>query len=352
MQAFDRPVRFGIIGCGRMAQIHARNSRFIAGAELAAYADVDRSRADSFIDQFGGRYACDNANRVIEDPQIDAVIIAIGPQGHAQVGPRAARAGKHIFMEKPIAHDYAAEMRIVSDVRDAGIKFVIGFCNRQAPIVRRAKRLCPDPVITYCQCTQSISADACHRIDLAVHLFHESSLQTVCAVGGQDFPGCEPEHAIDWFAAMLRFENGSVFNYIHHGAAGNPLLNKYHFQLFGRDNTCVYLADKHKAVHLCVNDEVVHSLVFEGPNSSPRTAEPRCDVRGVHGYMGHMEELELFVRIVRDDLDSPMTAEQGAYVLAIEQAIIESAQTGKVIDMAAYMARLDEAAKAEQEVAS
>ena len=102
-----------------------------------------------------------------------AVLIQTGPEHHLVVGTAAAEAGKHIFMEKPCAASVEEAMAVEKAVRDAGVRYLIGFCNRMAPAVVRAKRLMRDPWITYCQCTDSVIHQACHNLDLAVHLFHD-----------------------------------------------------------------------------------------------------------------------------------------------------------------------------------
>jgi len=330
-------LRFGCIGCGGMGRLHVRNSKFVPGMEVVAFADVKKERADEFLKAFGGEYATDEGQRIIDDTSLQGVLIQTGQKHHPALGIAAARAGKHIFMEKPIAVTYAEAQRLVQAVRSSGVKYIIGLCNRLAPLAQRAKRLCPRPRLSYCQCTDLISAQACHNLDLAVHLFHEAPVRTVFASGG-NYYNADPQYPdVDCFSAVISFADGSVHTYIQHGIARNPVLSKYHFQLFGEKGECVYLAERFKKLYYIPHGKLAHTMAYEGPDFSPPEVQPEEDVRGPYGYMGHYEELAELCQAIRAGTEPPMTVEHGAFVLALEQAILESVRTGKVIEMESFV---------------
>jgi predicted dehydrogenase len=334
-QTMKKVLRFGCIGCGGMGTLHVRNSKFIPGFQVAAYADVEEAKAKKFLNDFGGEYATDRAEKIIEDRTLDGILLQIGPQWHPKLGIAAAQAGKHIFVEKPIAATLKEADEFIHAVRKNKVKALVGFCNRLAPMVRRAKQLCPNPHYSFCMCAGSIVSQACHNLDLAVHLFHEAKLLTVYASGGR-FYNLDPGLPVDSFSAVLRFADGSTHTYLQHGNAANAVLRKYHFQLFD-DAACVYLAKRFKEVHYCTGpDTVAHSQIFEGPDFNPGTAPTMEDCRGPFGYMGHYEELVALAEAIRSDTEPPLTLEQGREVLRVEKAILESAATGKVIDMAGW----------------
>ena len=329
----NKVLRFGCIGCGAMGSLHVRNSKFVPEFQVVAYADVDEAKAKKFLAEYGGEYATDRAEKIIEDRSLDGILLQTGPQWHPKIGMAAAEAGKHIFVEKPMAATLPEADEFVRAVRKNKVKALVGFCNRLAPAVKRAKGLCPNPRYSFCMCAGSIVAQACHNLDLAVHLFHNSKLQTVYASGGR-FYNLDAGLPVDSFSAVLRFADGSTHTYLQHGNTVNALLRKYHFQLFG-DEVCVYLAKRFKEVHYCTGpDTVAHSLAFDGPDFSPSTTPAMEDSRGPFGYMGHYEELAALAEAIRSDTEPPITLEQGRQVLRIEKAIMESAATGKVIDMA------------------
>lgn len=332
-------IRFGCIGCGNMGTLHTLNSKYVPGMEVVAYADLVKEKADKFLQDFGGEYATADPHQLFSDESIDAVLIQTGERFHPSLGIAAARAGKHIFMEKPIAVTVEEALELEKEVRKAKVKYLIGLCNRLAPAVKRAKELLPNPWITFGQCTDTVAGQACHNLDLIVHKFHEAPLQTVYASGGRYY-NLDTHLPADSFIATLHFADGSQACYIQHGTAYNALLSKYSFQLFGRDR-CVYLARRFKECHLSTSLSAPDfSTVFAGPDFSPIAPQAHFkDVRGPHGYMGHYDELAALSQAIRNDTEPPMTVEEGRHVLQVEKAIFESIETRQIVDYPQFLSR-------------
>ena len=323
-----RELRFGVIGCGGMGKLHCSNARYVPGMKTVAYCDVDPQRAEAFLTSFGGEYATSAPERLFEDSSLDGVMIQTGEVHHPRLVASAARAGKHIFCEKPLARTLEEAQQAVEAVERSGVKMVFGVCNRLAPMVRRAKSILPDPVYSFCQCAETITGQAVHNLDLAVNLFHEAPLVKVYAQGQQVW-GLDPHLPADSFVATLTFADGSVHCYIQHGASRNGALRKYHYQLFGRDRM-VYLAERFKkcVVHNA-SGAVTQAMAFEGPDFGGEGVD---DVRGPYGYMGHYDELAHLCDCIRNDGQPIMTARNGLYVLAVEKAILESITAGTSVD--------------------
>ena len=323
----EEELRFGVIGCGGMAtRVHCPNMAAIAGARTVAYCDIDEEKARKLLEAHGGEYTTADADEIFRDKHIDGVMIQVGPPMHPALVQGAARAGKHIFVEKPIAIELSDALETVRAVEATGVKFIHGTCNRLAPMVKQAKRMCPHPLYSYCQCTDTVTGQACHNIDLAVNLFHEAPVVRIYASGGQ-YWNLDPHLPVDSFSAVLTFVDGSTHTYIQHGRAYNPMLKKYHYQLFGKD-CCVYLARRFKECHLMrTRDSVEQSWVFDGPDRD----------RGPFGYMGHYDELKELVDCIRNGADGTMTVRDAAYILAVEKAILQSVETQQVIDFRTFL---------------
>jgi inositol 2-dehydrogenase len=126
-------VRVALIGLGRMGRIHAGN---LAGrcrtAELAVVADADPRLAAEAGAEFDVPWTADVAE-VLGDPAVEAVAVATPTATHADLVVRAARAGKHVFCEKPIALDRPATVRAVEAVAATGVRFQVGFHRRYDP---------------------------------------------------------------------------------------------------------------------------------------------------------------------------------------------------------------------------
>lgn len=323
-----RELRFGMIGCGGMGTLHANNAKFVETMATVAYCDVDASRAEKFLTTFGGEYATTDPERLFADESLDGVLIQTGETQHPRLVAAAVSAGKHVFCEKPLARTLAEAKAAAEAVLSSGVKFVFGTCNRLAPLVRRAKTVLPRPRYTYCQCSDTVTGQAVHNLDLAVNLFHESRLARVYAQGAQVW-NYDPHLPIDSFVATLTFEDGSIHCYIQHGGSRNGTLRKYHYQLFG-DDRCVYLAERFKK---CVvhdgSGNVVQAMTFDGPDFG---GQGMTDVRGPYGYMGHFDELAHLAESIRNDGRPEMSVTDAVRVLAVEKAIIASAISGAPIE--------------------
>lgn len=95
-------VRFGIIGCGAITRKHGEALRNIAEADLVAVCDINEEKAREFAASYGGKPYTDY-RRLLDDPQVDAVIVATPSGLHARMGLEALDAGKHALIEKPLA---------------------------------------------------------------------------------------------------------------------------------------------------------------------------------------------------------------------------------------------------------
>jgi len=246
----DKPmseVTFGIIGCGAMPTgVHVPNLAAIPNARVAAYCDLDESKARQLMEKHGGDYVTTAMERVLADKAIDAVTIAVGPKAHPALVQAAAKAGKHVFVEKPLAASLADALATVQAVEQAGIKFQHGTCNRLAPMVKVAKRMLPKPHYSYCHAASTVTHMPVHNLDLAINLFHESPVVRVYGSGGQRWHlAADRELPADSYAAVLTFADGSTHSYLQTGNIANAELTKYHFELFG-DDCAVYLARRDK----------------------------------------------------------------------------------------------------------
>ena len=327
MENSKQNLRFGVIGCGDMAtNVHCPNMAAICGAGTVAYCDIDENKAKNLLETYGGEYTTTDADKIFADKNIDGVLIQTGPKWHPELVQKAVKSGKHIFVEKPIAIELSDAIKTVKVVEKSMVKFILGTCNRLAPMVKRARRMCPNPLYSYCQCTDTVTGQACHNIDLAVNMFHEAPLERVYASGGQ-YWNLDPHLIADSFSAVLTFSDGSTHTYIQHGRAYNPMLKKFHYQLFGKD-CCVYLAKRFKECHLMKSkNKIEQSWIFDGSDTD----------RGPFGYMGHYDELQELMDCIKEGSNGTMTVRDGAYILAVEKAILRSIETGSVIDFAEFL---------------
>jgi myo-inositol 2-dehydrogenase / D-chiro-inositol 1-dehydrogenase len=130
--AVGQPLRVGVIGAGIMGADHANTlRRSVRGAEVTAVADVDLDRAKSAA---AGATAYDDALALIADPAVDAVLIASHDSVHAAQVVAAARAGKAVLCEKPLAPTLAEGRQVLRDIGATGEALLsLGFMRRFDP---------------------------------------------------------------------------------------------------------------------------------------------------------------------------------------------------------------------------
>lgn len=127
----SKTLNVGIIGAGRIGKVHASTLAYrIPSARVLAIADVNVAAAKQFAAQFSIPNVSDNAEALLENKDIEAVLICSVTGTHAKFAEAAASAGKHIFCEKPIALDLDAIDQALATVAKAGVKLQVGFNRR------------------------------------------------------------------------------------------------------------------------------------------------------------------------------------------------------------------------------
>ena len=125
-------LKVGVIGAGRLGRIHAENiAKFIPQAQLEAIADIRvSSDQENWAKSLGVRTVSKKPEDILSDPSIEAVIICSSTDTHADFVIAAAKAGKHIFCEKPVDMTIPKAQNAIDAAKSAGVKLQIGFNRR------------------------------------------------------------------------------------------------------------------------------------------------------------------------------------------------------------------------------
>ncbi|MBI5282373.1 MAG: inositol 2-dehydrogenase [Candidatus Solibacter usitatus] len=124
-------LNIGIIGAGRIGRVHAETIAFrLPEANPASIADINPQAAAAVAARCGIAHVATSAAEIFDDPGIDAVLICSSTDTHAGLIVDAARAGKHIFCEKPVAHGLERIDEALAAVEKAGVQLQIGFNRR------------------------------------------------------------------------------------------------------------------------------------------------------------------------------------------------------------------------------
>jgi predicted dehydrogenase len=179
-------ISFALVGAGNLAKWeHLPNIKKLPGAELRAVYSASGVRGKSYALRFGAAYACSDYEEVLRDDAVDAVLIASRNQHHAAQSLAALRAGKHVFVEKPMALTAEECRDLCAAVEETGKQLTVGFNRRFAPFYRDLKESVArrnSPAVVQCRINSpgisgsywmadpaaggAILGEACHFIDL------------------------------------------------------------------------------------------------------------------------------------------------------------------------------------------
>jgi predicted dehydrogenase len=113
-------LQIGIVGCGKISSIYLKNCQFYSALEVAAVADLDLSRAQAQAAEYNVPKAC-TVEEIMADPNIKLIINLTIPAAHALVCMQALEAGKHVYVEKPLAVTREEGQRVLALAKEKGL---------------------------------------------------------------------------------------------------------------------------------------------------------------------------------------------------------------------------------------
>ncbi|MBD3184299.1 gfo/Idh/MocA family oxidoreductase [Candidatus Poribacteria bacterium] len=137
-------VRFGIIGCGVIAPTHAAALDKIENARLVAVADIQEDKAKGFADKYEISSYYKEYNELLNNDEVDAVSICTPHYLHSPMAIDAARAGKHVIVEKPMAITMAEADEMIDECKKANVKLGAIFQHRFDPAAQCIKKAIED----------------------------------------------------------------------------------------------------------------------------------------------------------------------------------------------------------------
>jgi predicted dehydrogenase len=136
-----RPVRVGVVGLGYWGPNLARNFAAIPGSEVTWLCDADETARARLSRTLPAARATADLDELLADPDLDAIVLATPVPTHAQLAVRVLEAGKHCFVEKPLAQSAADAERAVAAAQRADRLLMVGHLLEYHPGVRRLKEL-------------------------------------------------------------------------------------------------------------------------------------------------------------------------------------------------------------------
>jgi predicted dehydrogenase/threonine dehydrogenase-like Zn-dependent dehydrogenase len=243
----------GIIGAGNFTGGVILPSLKKNNEQLKTIASANGLSAASLARKFGIAKASSDYNEVLSDPDIDAVFITTRHAQHADMVIETLNAGKHVFVEKPLALSHEELDAIITTWQKSNVSLSVGFNRRFAPLAQKMKKLLGQndapmnivatmnagniPANSWVHDMASgggrILGEACHFIDLCSYLIG-SLVKAVC----MNALGTEPAENTDNATILLQYENGSnaVINYFANGSKG---YDKERVEVYSMERTLV-----------------------------------------------------------------------------------------------------------------
>jgi UDP-N-acetylglucosamine 3-dehydrogenase len=327
----------GLIGAGRMGAYHVETWERIAAGRLVAVADPDEEVARSRIGRRPIEWVGDY-RRLLERADIHAVCICTPSEQHARVALDAIAAGKHVFVEKPIATALEDGLRMAAAARLAGLKLMVGHVERFNPAVGKLAELIGEGRIgrvfrahaTRVGPLPARIQDTGVAIDLATH-----DLDLMQFVLGRDITSiyaegsrCVHPTQEDMISCLLRF-----------GDDGPQGLLDVNWLTPEKRREMTVIGEGGMLSASYLTQDVWFTESSGAPMGWNELARIRGDAEGaaIRFALPRIEplqaELEAFARCVLDDTPEPVGAGEGCRALAAAIAVRDSAANSRPITL-------------------
>jgi 1,5-anhydro-D-fructose reductase (1,5-anhydro-D-mannitol-forming) len=135
-----KAIRWGIIGCGDVTEVKSGPALQKAeGSELAAVMRRNGEMAEDYARRHGVPRWYNKADALISDPEVDAVYVATPPSTHMEYALAAAKAGKPVYVEKPMAMDSSECAAMLDACREVGVPLYVAFYRRGLPRFQKVR---------------------------------------------------------------------------------------------------------------------------------------------------------------------------------------------------------------------
>jgi UDP-N-acetylglucosamine 3-dehydrogenase len=331
------PLRIGLIGAGKMGAFHMESWERIDAARLVAVADPDEPTARRRIGRRPIEWFSDHT-RLLEHAEIDAVCICTPSDRHAAIALDAISAGRHVFVEKPIATALEDGLRMASAARLAEVKLMVGHVERFNPAVGKLAELIAEGRIgrvfrahaTRVGPLPERIRDTGVAIDLATH-----DLDIMQFVLGLDITSiyaqgsrCVHPTQEDMIACLLRF-----------GEAGPWGLLDVNWLTPEKRRELTVIGEGGMLSASYLTQDVWFTESAGARTSWSELARIRGDAQGaaVRFALGRVEplqaELEAFARCIVEDTPEPVSAQDGCRALAAALAVRDSAAHSRPVTL-------------------
>ena len=342
---------FGIIGCGMISQFHARAIADVRGAELVACFDTRRESAEKFA-AANGCAAYDQLDALLADKRVAIVTIATPSGAHMEPAVAAARAKKHMIVEKPLEITLKRCDRIIRECETNKVQLATIFPSRFHEASLRLKRAIDagrfgrltlgDAIVKWYRTQEyydsgawrgtwaldgggALMNQAVHSVDLLTWLMGPvAEIQAATATLAHTRIEVE-----DTAVATLRFANGALGLLEATTSAFPGYLKR--IEIHGSEGSAVLEEEDLKTWDFArprKDDQAVHELMKAQKSGGGGAADPAAI-----GHHGHARQFRDFVAAVRKGGRPAVDGHEGRRSVEIVLAVYKAAETGRIIKL-------------------
>ena len=393
--AQERPrVRVGVVGAGFVARIHAEAYRHVRGVDVELRWITGRrpERAHAFAAEFGIARVADDVRRILDDPEVDLMDLCVPNAVHASLALDAARAGKHVIVEKPLTGFFgdsatprvemlrgalATADRLIDACRVAGVRLCYAENWVYAPPIQKARRLLAagaGPILrlvgeeshsgTHAPANKrwvtagggSLLGKGCHPLGGILYLKADEGVRLrgrparpvsvvaeVAQLADTDtFRGAAPRYlntvegadVEDWGGMLLRFDDGTIAQITAADIVLGGIRNQ--LQIYAAKAVIFCNINPNDAVQAYAPDGAVFGdeYITEKIETKAGWTFPQPDEDWMTGYPGELQDFVECVALGREPLSGGPLARD---VLAVVYGAYLSAAEGRRVELGAYL---------------
>jgi predicted dehydrogenase len=329
-------MNFAIVGCGHIAKKHAEAIEHIEGASLVAVCDKVPQAMDEYVKKYGAK-PYENLADMLSDPSIDVVNICTPSGLHAPIAVEAAKAKKHVIVEKPIALTLEDADSIINACKENNVKLAVVHPNRFRPVVQELKKLMDEGrfgKLSHANATVRwnrnqayydqapwrgtkaldggvLMNQAIHNLDLLIWLMGD--VEEVYSMSATRLRNIEAE---DVSTGVVRFKSGAL-GVVEAATTIYPKNLEESLSIFGETGTAIIGGTtatqfNHLAIE-SLNDEETNAII-ERVKANPL------------GKPGHQCIIEDMIQAIQEDREPIVNGEDGKRALQLVLAFYESAE--------------------------
>ncbi|MBN2151900.1 MAG: inositol 2-dehydrogenase [Candidatus Lokiarchaeota archaeon] len=324
----DKKIVFGVIGAGRIGNLHTENLvKNVPGARVKTIADVKiDDKLKEWANDLGFKLVSD-ANEILKDPEIQAVAICSSTDTHAKYIIEAAKAGKQIFCEKPIDYDLKRINEALAAVKQAEVKFMVGFNRRfdhnfqrvqksigagdlgTPHIIKITSRDPAPPPIEYVKVSGGLFFDMCiHDFDMSNFLAGDMPVEVTANGSVLVNPEIGKVGDIDTAVVVLKYKNGAMCT-----------IDNSRQAVYGYDQRIEVFGSKGCAI---AGNDFPNTVRFF---SDKDVWNDKMHYFFLERYMGaYIEELKTFMDCLRQNKEPPVGGKDGLNAVILAMAAKKS----------------------------